>query len=76
MPPADLAAKGLRVKPLVWRPWGYGDEIAESPFGSYMTWEGHWRAPEHHGGTPSNTPRAHAEAHHAARVAEMIEATE
>jgi hypothetical protein len=84
MTPADLAAKGLRVKPLVWvavethggqclDAVGCGQvyRIIRSKFdGKYwLTWPDLKR-------DNIDAVKAAAEAHHAARVAEMIEAAD
>jgi hypothetical protein len=89
MTPADLAAKGLRVKPLVWK--NYDDESFAEPYQIEARTTGDWRvyiltgyesadpiltsAGERDHPTRESAIAA-AEAHHAARVAEMIEATE
>jgi hypothetical protein len=86
MTPNDLAAKGLRVKPLVWVFWTRGETAgadAVSVVGKYRI-RSHPKHGEHKlflgtellqmGDYTDLKPAAQAD--HAARVAEMIEATE
>jgi hypothetical protein len=84
MTPADLASKGLRVKPLKWvtkSAWHY---VADSPLGEYSIkhyngMQGLWTlyGPGHYG--PNNNfptvefAQAAAELYHVVSIAAMIE---
>jgi len=68
MTPAELTARGVRVKPLEWTPWEYGRALAESTFGRYAIWDGHYRPPEAYGGIRSDNPEAAAQADYEARI--------
>jgi len=67
----ERAAK-VKVKPLVWRPWDMGLACAESAFGTYYVWEGHWRRSGWLG-QASPDPHAAAQADHEARVRAELE---
>jgi hypothetical protein len=90
MTPADLAAKGLRVKPLVWDDYD-GESSCTSTLGEYLaeyhddmeenSW-GMWSPDESAIGSEAHSwyptleaAKAAAEADHAARIAAMIEET-
>jgi hypothetical protein len=90
MTPADLAAKGLRVKPLVWRTYSNnGNCDATTKFGPYSVEDcyedgwGMWTPQEYGSGDdPANgyhptleAARAAAEAINKGRIAAMIEET-
>jgi hypothetical protein len=89
MTPDDLAARGLRVKPLAWEKLARHFYRAPAPlFGTIRVenyghgWSVAWSVPGYSDElvpgrfrSAANAKSA-AEAHHAARVAEMIEATE
>jgi hypothetical protein len=59
-------AEAREVKPLEWKPWPLGTSQAESVFGTYHTWPGHWRAPDATGRKADN-PEAAAQADYTAR---------
>lgn len=75
MTPAELTARGVRVKPLEWGPWEHGNAIANSIFGVYCIWDGYWRPPGQQGGTPSPDPQSAAQADYEARILAALEVT-
>ena len=61
--PAQVA-----VKPLEWRIWKHGRFEAESIFGLYQTWSGHFRKPGEVRGNRCEDPEAAAQADYEARI--------
>jgi hypothetical protein len=61
------------IKPLVWEPWSFGRHQAKSVFGTYHTWDGHWRPPEGGPGRKVNDPQAAVQADYAARITAALD---
>ena len=59
----------VRVEPLAWEDWIYGDGKAQSIFGVYHVWGDYWRAPgETSAGISADDPKAAAQADYEARI--------
>ncbi|MGN7867739.1 hypothetical protein [Paracoccus sp. 22332] len=65
--PAQVA-----VKPLEWRIWKHGRFEAESIFGLYQTWSGHFRKPGEVRGNRCEDPEAAAQADYEARIRSAV----
>ena len=85
MTPADLAAKGLRVKPLEWKPSVINFRPGEcyhayslndiGPYAIHRKHDGWWLNKDCKTHPTKADAKAAAEALHAARIASMIEDT-
>jgi hypothetical protein len=77
----ELAARGIRVKPLAWHPLNNGGMWAQTIFGKYAIHQRYFTGPDAYtlrGVTTRNTntleaAKAAAEADHAARIAAQLE---
>jgi len=65
----------VTVKPLEWENWVNGLARAETIFGTYAVWSGHWRAPNSTGGTPHPYPFAAAQVHYESQIYSVLQAT-
>ena len=63
-----LPAVQVGVKPLEWQTWEHGTSWADSIFGRYSVWDGHWREPNGYGGRASADPEAAAQSDYDARI--------
>jgi hypothetical protein len=70
-----LQSGAVKVRELVWKPWSGGVSQADSAFGVYHTWSGHYRPPGWIGGIASESPENDAQQEYAARILAAIETT-